>query len=157
MKPSRQARWCGFAAALAVFAVLGACGGGPGLSPEQRTVIETREIDAARAGAYRAVIGAMLDEGYMVVDTDFEAGLVVGAGKVGSGAPSAFVRKSASGSLAGHEDASQVQVFLRETGPQKTTMRAQFFRLGVQDTSPQRASTLAANANRHVLVLRGKP
>lgn len=69
-----------FRAALLVLAVaLAGCEAPPPpISAEQRIALETRRFDQPRDAVARAAATALLDAGYIIRSSDFEAGLVCG-------------------------------------------------------------------------------
>ncbi|MHC4992850.1 MAG: hypothetical protein ACYTGC_17905, partial [Planctomycetota bacterium] len=96
--------------AFAVAATLwGGCTADKHFSQAQLDAIQSRQLDVPAERAYRAVIGALLQEEYQIIESDMEGGLLV-------------AREIEGNSWDGYSQ-SLVQIAVTPTGPSSSSVR----------------------------------
>jgi hypothetical protein len=118
------------------------------LTPDQRSAIETREIDGQRDDVLRAAAAVMLDEGYMYSMSDHEAGLLAGV-RLRPGYADYYARQG--GAQCGYFTLSRVVVWVRGVTPSRCQMRVQFSMCGETLTDERQVAEIWTKVQQRML------
>jgi hypothetical protein len=94
------------------------CSMGPELTQAQMNALETREVDAGFNETFNAASNALFDAGYTISMSDREGGLLTGTKADNKRAERAWFNNPGI-----EDDQYTVSIQLRETGPQRCSVR----------------------------------